>query len=234
MRGVLVRYWMERLGRSEFKWNTDERRGTSRGEASASKGDDPKLTSTTFALTGDTTIQWFSVWDKTAASTDYGSTYERMNDKVGSKTVLSYLYVCPSNKRKIMVLTDPEIESSVLISSDERVSYQKYRLSFYILILLFHPTQEDWALGYSHDQKNIGGGVATSSSSTECQRLSSALPAGSTLSVLRLFVTDFTPLDGLAGVGVVPETAGVRLDGPASVGDFHLGSTGSQSESLGL
>ncbi|XP_055762568.1 VPS10 domain-containing receptor SorCS3-like [Salvelinus fontinalis] len=98
-------------------------------------------------------MQWFSVWDKTAASTDYGSTYERMNDKVGSKTVLSYLYVCPSNKRKIMVLTDPEFESSVLISSDEGVSYQKYRLSFYILSLLFHPTQEDWALAYSHDQK---------------------------------------------------------------------------------
>uniref|UniRef100_A0A8C8K315 VPS10 domain-containing protein n=1 Tax=Oncorhynchus tshawytscha TaxID=74940 RepID=A0A8C8K315_ONCTS len=86
-------------------------------------------------------------------STDYGSTYERMNDKVGSKTVLSYLYVCPSNKRKIMVLTDPEFESSVLISSDEGASYQKYRLSFYILSLLFHPTQEDWALAYSHDQK---------------------------------------------------------------------------------
>lgn len=34
-------------------------------------------------------------------STDYGSTYERMNDKVGSKTVLSYLYVCPTNKRKV-------------------------------------------------------------------------------------------------------------------------------------
>nr|XP_023994766.1 VPS10 domain-containing receptor SorCS3-like [Salvelinus alpinus] len=52
-----------------------------------------------------------------------------------------------------MVLTDPEFESSVLISSDEGVSYQKYRLSFYILSLLFHPTQEDWALAYSHDQK---------------------------------------------------------------------------------
>lgn len=34
-------------------------------------------------------------------STDYGSTYERMNDKVGVKTVLSYLYVCPTNKRKV-------------------------------------------------------------------------------------------------------------------------------------
>ncbi|CAF93570.1 unnamed protein product, partial [Tetraodon nigroviridis] len=86
-------------------------------------------------------------------STDYGSTYERMNDKIGSKTVLSYLYVCPTNKRKIMVLTDPEFESSVLISSDEGASYQKYRLTFYVLSFLFHPTVEDWALAYSHDQK---------------------------------------------------------------------------------
>ncbi|KAK1886132.1 VPS10 domain containing receptor SorCS1, partial [Dissostichus eleginoides] len=101
-----------------------------------------------------------------------------MNDKVGTKTVLSYLYVCPTNKRKktkhdsetcagarvhqpllfqgrakIMVLTDPEFESSVLISSDEGASFQKYRLTFYILSLLFHHTEEDWALAYSHDQK---------------------------------------------------------------------------------
>ncbi|XP_016395297.1 VPS10 domain-containing receptor SorCS3-like [Sinocyclocheilus rhinocerous] len=86
-------------------------------------------------------------------STDYGSTYERLNDKVGVKTVLSYLYVCPTNKRKIMVLTDPEFESSILISSDEGASYQKYRLNFFVLSLLFHHTQEDWALAYSHDQK---------------------------------------------------------------------------------
>lgn len=52
-----------------------------------------------------------------------------------------------------MVLTDPEFESSILISSDEGASFQKYRLSFYVLSLLFHPTQEDWALAYSHDQK---------------------------------------------------------------------------------
>lgn len=52
-----------------------------------------------------------------------------------------------------MVLTDPEFESSLLISSDEGASYQKYRLNFYVLSLLFHPSQEDWALAYSHDQK---------------------------------------------------------------------------------
>uniref|UniRef100_A0A668T234 PKD domain-containing protein n=1 Tax=Oreochromis aureus TaxID=47969 RepID=A0A668T234_OREAU len=158
-------------GRSEFRWNRDEGRGNTRQ-------DEPKLTSSTFALTGDSAhnhavVYWsgqnssvililtklydFHIGSVTEStlwrSTDYGSTYERMNDKVGSKTVLSYLYVCPSNKRKIMVLTDPEFESSVLISTDEGASYQKYRLNFYVLSLLFHPTEEDWALAYSHDQK---------------------------------------------------------------------------------
>jgi len=52
-----------------------------------------------------------------------------------------------------MLLTDPEVESSLLISTDEGATYQKYRLSFYILSLLFHPDQEDWILAYSHDQK---------------------------------------------------------------------------------
>ncbi|XP_009276354.1 PREDICTED: VPS10 domain-containing receptor SorCS1 [Aptenodytes forsteri] len=86
-------------------------------------------------------------------STDYGTTYEKLNDKVGLKTILSYLYVCPTNKRKIMLLTDPEVESSLLISSDEGATYQKYRLNFYIHSLLFHPKQEDWILAYSQDQK---------------------------------------------------------------------------------
>ena len=52
-----------------------------------------------------------------------------------------------------MLLTDPEIESSLLISSDEGATYQKYRLNFYIQSLLFHPKREDWILAYSQDQK---------------------------------------------------------------------------------
>ncbi|RLW02309.1 hypothetical protein DV515_00007349 [Chloebia gouldiae] len=54
---------------------------------------------------------------------------------------------------QIMLLTDPEVESSLLISSDEGATYQKYRLNFYIHSLLFHPKQEDWILAYSQDQK---------------------------------------------------------------------------------
>uniref|UniRef100_A0A4W6D0J2 Sortilin related VPS10 domain containing receptor 3b n=1 Tax=Lates calcarifer TaxID=8187 RepID=A0A4W6D0J2_LATCA len=86
-------------------------------------------------------------------STDYGSTYIKLNDKVGSRTVLSYLYVCPTNKQKIMMLSDPEVESAVLISSDEGASFEKHPINFNILSLLFHPAQENWMLAYSHDRK---------------------------------------------------------------------------------
>ncbi|XP_026165515.1 VPS10 domain-containing receptor SorCS1-like [Mastacembelus armatus] len=147
-------------------------------DASFSDQEDLQLTSSTFALTGDTAhnqamVHWSgqnssvilmltkyydfnsgrvtesSLW----RSTDYGTTYEKLNEKVGPKTILSYLYVSPNNKRKIMLLTDSEVESSLLISLDEGASYQKHSLAFDILSLLFHPEQEDWILAYSHDQK---------------------------------------------------------------------------------
>ncbi|XP_064171151.1 VPS10 domain-containing receptor SorCS1 isoform X1 [Anguilla rostrata] len=161
-----------RFTRSELRWNSEDRRMAS------SRQDDLKLTSSTFALAGDSAhnqamVHWsgqnssvilmltklydFNLGSVTESSlwrsTDYGTTYEKLNEKVGAKTVLSYLYVSPNNKRKIMLLTDSEIESSLLISSDEGATYQKYRLNFYILSLLFHPQQEDWILAYSHDQK---------------------------------------------------------------------------------
>ncbi|KAL1005911.1 hypothetical protein UPYG_G00065490 [Umbra pygmaea] len=160
-----------RVKRSELRWINEDRRTPSRQ-------DELKLTSSTFALTGDSAhnqamVHWsgqnssvilmltklfdFNLNSVTESSlwrsTDYGTTYQKLNEKVGAKTILSYLYVSPNNKRKIMLLTDPEVESSLLISSDEGATYQKYRLSFYILSLLFHPEQEDWILAYSHDQK---------------------------------------------------------------------------------
>uniref|UniRef100_A0A8D3DD34 VPS10 domain-containing receptor SorCS2 n=1 Tax=Scophthalmus maximus TaxID=52904 RepID=A0A8D3DD34_SCOMX len=161
-----------RVARSEMRWSREERR------AGGPRQEEPKLNSSTFALTGDSShnqamVHWsgqnssvilmltklfdFNLNSVTESSlwrsTDYGATYQKLNDKVGAKTILSYLYVSPNNKRKIMLLTDPEVESSLLISSDEGATYQKYRLNFYILSLLFHPEQEDWILAYSHDQK---------------------------------------------------------------------------------
>ncbi|XP_078290932.1 VPS10 domain-containing receptor SorCS3 isoform X2 [Panthera onca] len=146
--------------------------------AGGAAAEELRLPSTSFALTGDSAhnqamVHWsghnssvililtklydFNLGSVTESSlwrsTDYGTTYEKLNDKVGLKTVLSYLYVNPTNKRKIMLLSDPEMESSLLISSDEGATYQKYRLTFYIQSLLFHPKQEDWVLAYSLDQK---------------------------------------------------------------------------------
>uniref|UniRef100_A0A674CPK0 Sortilin related VPS10 domain containing receptor 3b n=1 Tax=Salmo trutta TaxID=8032 RepID=A0A674CPK0_SALTR len=84
-------------------------------------------------------------------SVDYGSTYIKLNNKVGS--TLACLYVCPTNKRKIMMLSDPELEHSVLISSDEGASFEKHPINFYMDGLLFHPTQENWLLASSPDNK---------------------------------------------------------------------------------
>ncbi|XP_030643264.1 VPS10 domain-containing receptor SorCS3 [Chanos chanos] len=158
--------------RSEFR-----RPGTD-GSVKSPRQGEPHLVTSTFALSGDSahnqamvlwsghnssvililtklfdfnlgTVTESSLW----RSVDFGTTYEKISDKVGSRTMLSYLYVCPTNKRKILILSDPEVESSILISSDEGASFQKFSINFYILSLLFHPTQENWLLAYSHDHK---------------------------------------------------------------------------------
>ncbi|XP_075894513.1 VPS10 domain-containing receptor SorCS3 [Nelusetta ayraudi] len=157
--------------RAEYRRAGDEDRGSNPRQS------EPYLDTSTFALTGDSAhnqamVHWsghnssvililtklfdFNLGAVTESSlwrsSDYGSTYTKLADKVG-RTLLSYLYVCPTNKQKIMILSDPEVESAVLISSDEGASFEKHPISFHVLSLLFHPSQENWILAYSHDSK---------------------------------------------------------------------------------
>ncbi|XP_053730343.1 VPS10 domain-containing receptor SorCS3 [Synchiropus splendidus] len=159
-------------------YRADYRRAGDDAKGSSQRQSEPHLDTSTFALAGDSAhnqamVHWsghnssvililtklfdFNLGAVTESSlwrsVDYGSTYTKLNDKVGSRTVLSYLYVCPTNKQKIMMLSDPEVESAVLISADEGASFEKHPINFNILSLLFHPAQENWILAYSHDSK---------------------------------------------------------------------------------
>uniref|UniRef100_A0A672L3G4 VPS10 domain-containing receptor SorCS3-like n=1 Tax=Sinocyclocheilus grahami TaxID=75366 RepID=A0A672L3G4_SINGR len=136
--------------RAEVRWNKDDEHD---GRVSDSRPDEPKLTSSTFALAGDSAHNHAVVyWTGKNSSVILILTklYDFHLASVTESTLWRFTEFIFKN---IMVLTDPEFESSVLISSDEGASYQKYRLNFFVLSLLFHHTQEDWALAYSHDQK---------------------------------------------------------------------------------
>lgn len=76
------------------------------------------------------TIATFFVFLSVSRSSDYGSTYTKLNDKVG-RTLLSYLYVCPTNKQKVSI--------SLLLLSFRLISYKlhiKWHFFFFCIKLL--------------------------------------------------------------------------------------------------
>ncbi|XP_075071834.1 VPS10 domain-containing receptor SorCS3 isoform X2 [Mixophyes fleayi] len=111
----------QKVKRSEAKGSREE------GRLNRARMEELRLNSTSFALTGDSAhnqamVHWtgghnssvililtklydFNLGSVTESSlwrsTDYGTTYEKFNEKVGLKTVLSYLYVSPTNKKKL-------------------------------------------------------------------------------------------------------------------------------------
>uniref|UniRef100_A0A8D3DC09 Sortilin related VPS10 domain containing receptor 2 n=1 Tax=Scophthalmus maximus TaxID=52904 RepID=A0A8D3DC09_SCOMX len=79
-------------------------------------------------------------------STDYGTTYTKLNLMPGTTIVVTSFYICPTNKKKL--LNDPRCSSMLFISTDEGSSFQRQSMGFTPDTIIFHPKEEDKLLAY--------------------------------------------------------------------------------------
>nr|XP_006629741.1 PREDICTED: VPS10 domain-containing receptor SorCS2 isoform X2 [Lepisosteus oculatus] len=88
-------------------------------------------------------------------SSDYGTTYTKLNLMPGTTIVVTNFYICPTNKKKIILVSSSinERDQMLFISTDEGASFQRQPLSFTVETLLFHPKEEDKVLAYSKEKK---------------------------------------------------------------------------------
>lgn len=88
-------------------------------------------------------------------SSDYGTTYTKLNLMPGTTIIVTNFYICPSNKKKVILVSNDmsESEHMLFISTDEGASFQRQGLHFHIDTLLFHPKEEDKLLAYSKEAK---------------------------------------------------------------------------------
>ncbi|TNN55078.1 VPS10 domain-containing receptor SorCS2 [Liparis tanakae] len=86
-------------------------------------------------------------------STDYGTTYTKLNLVPGTTIVLTSFYICPNNKKKVLLVGSSvnERDQMLFISTDEGASFQRQSISFTPDTLIFHPKEEDKLLAYCKD-----------------------------------------------------------------------------------
>ncbi|XP_067436435.1 VPS10 domain-containing receptor SorCS2 isoform X3 [Thunnus thynnus] len=83
-------------------------------------------------------------------STDYGTTYTKLNLMPGTTIVVTSFYICPTNKKKVVLVGSSinERDQMLFISTDEGSSFQRQSISFTPDTLIFHPKEEDKLLAY--------------------------------------------------------------------------------------
>ncbi|XP_031730172.1 VPS10 domain-containing receptor SorCS2 isoform X4 [Anarrhichthys ocellatus] len=86
-------------------------------------------------------------------STDYGTTYSKLNLMPGTTIVVTSFYICPKNKKKVVLVgsTINERDQMLFISTDEGSSFQRQSIFFNPDTLIFHPKEEDKLLAYCKD-----------------------------------------------------------------------------------
>uniref|UniRef100_A0A3Q2QHA8 VPS10 domain-containing receptor SorCS2 n=1 Tax=Fundulus heteroclitus TaxID=8078 RepID=A0A3Q2QHA8_FUNHE len=86
-------------------------------------------------------------------STDYGTTYTKLNLMPGSTIVVTSFYICPTNKKKVVMVGSSinERDQMLFISTDEGSSFQRQAVAFTPETVIFHPKEEDKLLAYCKD-----------------------------------------------------------------------------------
>ncbi|CAI5780462.1 Hypothetical predicted protein [Podarcis lilfordi] len=86
-------------------------------------------------------------------SSDFGTLYTKLNLQPGIATVIENFYICPTNKKKIILVSSShnDLDQSLFISTDEGATFQKQPINFFVETLIFHPKQEDKVLAYTRE-----------------------------------------------------------------------------------
>uniref|UniRef100_M4AAB2 Sortilin related VPS10 domain containing receptor 2 n=1 Tax=Xiphophorus maculatus TaxID=8083 RepID=M4AAB2_XIPMA len=86
-------------------------------------------------------------------STDYGTTYTKLNLIPGTAVVVTSFYICPTNKKKVVMVGSSinERDQMLFISTDEGSSFQRQAVAFTPETVIFHPKEEDKLLAYCKD-----------------------------------------------------------------------------------
>uniref|UniRef100_A0A670XYF9 VPS10 domain-containing receptor SorCS2 n=1 Tax=Pseudonaja textilis TaxID=8673 RepID=A0A670XYF9_PSETE len=90
-------------------------------------------------------------------SSDFGTLYTKLNLQPGIITVIENFYICPVNKKKIILVSSShnDLDQNLFISTDEGATFQKQPISFFVETLIFHPKQEDKVLAYTKEEQRV-------------------------------------------------------------------------------
>ncbi|XP_014644401.1 PREDICTED: VPS10 domain-containing receptor SorCS2, partial [Ceratotherium simum simum] len=88
-------------------------------------------------------------------SSDFGTSYTKLTLQPGVTTVIDNFYICPTNKRKIILVSSSlsDRDRSLFLSTDEGATFQKQLIPFSVETLTFHPEEEDKVLAYSKESE---------------------------------------------------------------------------------